>query len=200
MVIGLTGNIASGKSTVAQYLRDKGFQVLDMDNETHIIYQRGNCGYNAIKEEFGDRFVDPDGTLNRAKLGKYVFADRARLKRLNEIIHPLLVKRAGEFIRTHKDERAVFIEAYGIIEAGMLDMLDRLWLVAADEKLRLARLMERGLDEHQAKLRIDAQMSEDKKKKYASCIIDTGGSFEDTFAQVDACLKKEGLLRDETEA
>ncbi len=186
--IGLTGGIASGKSTVTKIIRDFGYKVICADEAARELCEKGLEGYSAVKKAFGDGFFSSDGTLDRKKLGTYVFKNKRRLQKLNRILHPLIIKdimqKAGE------QEKVVFIDAALLIETGLYKDMDEVWLVTADRDKRIERLMKRdNLSYEDALLRVDAQLEDKDKIKYAKKTIDNSGSLEDTKKQVENLLK-----------
>lgn len=183
-LIGLTGNIGTGKSTVARMLADLGADVLDADALVHALQRKGAPAYDAIVSAFGADFLQPDGEIDRRKLGEIVFADQARLRELEAILHPaVLVESQRRIAETTAD--IVVYEAIKLIEAGRHTMCDAVWVVAAPREVQIARLMrDRNMSEAEASRRIDAQPPPEEKLKYATVVIDNGGSIEATRSQV----------------
>jgi dephospho-CoA kinase len=187
-LIGLTGGIASGKSTVTNMLRDAGFTVLCADEVSREICKKGQAGATAIREAFGVDFFYEDGTLNRKKLGAYVFADKNELARLNALLHPLIMQ--AIFKKTEGPADVYIIDAALLIETGLYKNMDEIWLITADEETRRARLMARdALAQKDAELRFAAQMPEEEKRKFATRIIDNSGDIEDTKKQVQKLIQ-----------
>jgi dephospho-CoA kinase len=191
--LGLTGGIASGKSAVAAMLRDMGFPVLDADSLAHKLIEPGQPAHDEIIAEFGAAIADGSGRIDRSKLAAIVFADRARLDRLNAIIHPrvdtAIFQRFDEW--QHGGTRdAAFVEAALIIEAGVHQKLDGVVLAWCAPEQQLERLLARGMSEADARRRIAAQLTLDEKRQYASESIDCSGSLEETRRQVEALAAK----------
>jgi dephospho-CoA kinase len=191
--MGLTGGIASGKSAVAAMLRDLGFPVLDADSLAHKLIEPGQPTYEEVVREFGPGIKDGQGRVDRAKLGAIVFADRAKLDRLNAVIHP----RVGEAVFRQFDEwarqgtrDAAFVEAALLIESGIHKNLDGLVVAWCDPEQQLERLKARGLSEEEARRRIAAQMPVEEKLRLATERIDCSGSLEETREQVRALATK----------
>ena len=190
---GLTGGIASGKSTVAAMLRGHGFSVLEADKISHALIEPGGAAYEEVIARFGREIVDADGRINRGRLGAMVFHDPEKLQQLNTMLHPRveveLLRRLAEL-----DEcgtvAVVFVEAALIFEAGLDKRLDGVVVAWCLPEQQLARLMERGMSEAEARQRIDAQMPVQKKLALAAEIIDCSGSMEETRSQVDALAAK----------
>jgi dephospho-CoA kinase len=191
--LGLTGGIASGKSAVAAMLREMGFAVLDADSLAHKLIEPGQPAYDEVLQEFGESVIAPGGRVDRAKLSAIVFNDRAKLDRLNAIVHPRVAevifsqfeawKRAG--IRD-----AVFVEAALLIESGIHEKLDGLIVAWCDPDQQLERLIDRGLSEAEARRRIAAQLPVEEKLRLATEKIDCTGSLEATRRQVEALASK----------
>jgi len=187
-VIGLTGGIASGKSTVSSLLKSLGAAIIDADEISREIVQPGKPALEEIKAYFGEEYLFKDGTLNRKKLGDYVFRNGEALKQLNRITHPLIIEEIKRRINFHQKNNAapaIIIDAALLIEMGMVPLVEEVWLVAVPQALQLERLMEReNLEMGGAKNRIAAQLSLEEKRKFADRVIDNSGDVEDLEAQV----------------
>ena len=191
--LGLTGGIASGKSAVAAMLRELGFSVLDADSLAHKLIEPGQPAFDEVLREFGPSIADDSSRIDRAKLGAIVFADRAKLDRLNAIVHP----RIAEAISTQFEEwqrggvrDAAFVEAALLIESGIHNKLDGLVVAWCKPEQQLERLLARGLSETEARSRIAAQMPAEEKLRLANEKIDCSGSLEETRRQVNALAVK----------
>jgi dephospho-CoA kinase len=191
--LGLTGGIASGKSAVAAMLREMGFAVLDADSLAHKLIEPGQPAYDEAVREFGPSVVDSSGRIERGKLAAMVFADRAKLDRLNAIVHP----RVKEALLRQFDEwagngtrDAAFVEAALLVEAGYQTDLDGLVVTWSRPEQQLQRLGARGLSDEEARRRIAAQLPVAEKLKFATEKIDCSGSLEDTRRQVEALAAK----------
>jgi dephospho-CoA kinase len=191
--LGLTGGIASGKTAVAAMLRELGFAVLDADSLAHKLIEPGQPAYEDVLREFGPAILEPDGRVNRAKLAAIVFADRAKLARLNAILHPrveaAVLQQFAEWSRNGTRD-AAFVEAALLVEAGYLKNLDGLVVTWCRPEQQLERLRARGFSEEDARSRIAAQLPVDEKLRYATEKIDCSGSLEDTRTQVEALAAK----------
>jgi len=184
-LIGLTGNIAAGKSVVARMLAELGADVIDADALVHDLQRKGTPTYDAIVAEFGPGILHADGEIDRRALGAIVFADPARLRALEAILHPAVLLESQRRI-SEAVANVVVYEAIKLIEAGRHTLCDAIWVVTAPRDVQLARLMrDRGLSEVEARQRIDAQPPPEEKLKYATVVIDNGGSLEATRAQVE---------------
>jgi len=186
--VGLTGGIASGKSTVAAWMRELGCYVLEADTLAHQLTEPGQPAYAEVVAEFGSEILFPDGRMNRARLGTIVFADCSKLEKLNAIVHPRVIaeqdRELARIARTRPDTVAV-IEAALLIEAGYHTRLDRLVVVWCRPEQQLERLRARGLSHEEANQRIAAQMPLDQKRALADDLIDCSGPLDRTRFQVE---------------
>jgi dephospho-CoA kinase len=192
---GLTGGIASGKSTVAGMLRGLGFPVIEADRLAHQVMELGQPAYNQVVSVFGDAILDSDKRVNRSSLAAIVFNDHEKLTQLNGIIHPEVEEELlRKFTELELSARypAAFVEAALIFEAGLHKKLDGVLVAWCLPEQQLARLMERGLSEIEAGKRIAAQMPVTAKLALATERIDCSGSLEETRRQVGAFAKELG--------
>lgn len=191
--LGITGGIASGKSAVAAMLRELGFRVIDADRLGHEVIEPGTRAYDEIVREFGAGVVGVDGRIDRGKLGALVFADRAKLQRLNAIVHPRveeeMVRLFAEWEKSGVKD-AAFVEAALLVEAGYQKNLDGLVVAWCKPEQQIERLLARGLSEAEARRRIAAQMPAEEKLKFATEKIDCSGTMAETRRQVEALAKK----------
>jgi len=191
-LIGLTGNVATGKSLIARMLRDLGAHVIDADAVAHDLERKGAPVYDAIVAAFGGSILRADGEIDRAQLGARVFSDPQALRRLEAIVHPAvgkaIEKRLSDLPRARpiSDFRTVVvIEAIKLIEAGLHQRCDALWVVTCRPGLQLDRLMRtRGLNEADARLRIVAQPPQSDKAVLADMLIENNGTVDELGAQV----------------
>lgn len=191
--VGLTGGIASGKSTVASILRDLDCPILEADPLGHELLEQGQAAYDEIVVEFGKAVLDPYGKVDRSKLGAVVFANAEKRARLNQILHPRILdvirKWFGALDRPGAPEIAV-VEAALIIETGYNQELDRVVVCWCRPEQQLKRLQERGLPLEEAKLRIAAQMAVDEKCRLGDDVIDCSGTIAETTRQVNNVYEK----------
>ena len=194
-LIGLTGNIATGKSTVARMLVDLGAERIDADALVHDLQRQGTPTYEKIVAEFGPGILREDGEIDRKALGAIVFADPGRLRALEAIVHPAVSAESRRRMSETKADVVVY-EAIKLIEAGRHAMCDAIWVVAAPRAAQIARLMrDRGLSEAEARQRVEAQPRPEEKLKHATVVIDNGGSLDDTRQQVAKAYAAIGLKR-----
>ena len=190
---GLTGGIASGKSTVARMLRELGFPVIEADRVAHQVIERGQPAYDEVVSVFGDTILDSDKRINRSSLAAIVFNDQNKLERLNGIIHPRveeeMLRQFAELARSGK-HTAAFVEAALIFEAGLNKKLDGVLVAWCLPEQQAARLEGRGLSAAEAEKRIASQMPVAEKLVLATEKIDCSGSFEETLCQVRAFAEK----------
>lgn len=186
IIIGLTGNIATGKSAVLQYLADKGAYVLDADKLAHESMQLGTHTYWAIVDEFGQGILQVDGAIDRRALGKIVFNEPDALARLEAIVHPAVFDLARRELVT-VDANVIILEAIKLLEAGnLVTLCDEVWVVTARPETQLRRLREqRSMNEAEAKRRMAAQSSQEDKIKQADRVIDNDGDWPALTAQLD---------------
>jgi len=183
-VIGLTGNIATGKSVVRKMLEHLGAYSIDADTLSHRAIAQGAPGYQKVIDTFGKWIVDGTGEINRAKLGRLVFNDPEALRQLEMILHPL-VEQAVDLMIKRANQRVVVIEAIKLLESNLVGVCDAVWTTYAPESLQKTRLMrKRNMDEQDALQRIHSQSPQAAKTAAAHVVIQNTGSFEDTWKQV----------------
>lgn len=189
VVIGLTGGILSGKSTVSQMLARKGAVIIDADKVGHEAYRPQTPVWHQVAEAFGKDILQANGEIDRKKLGQIVFSDPQALERLNRIMHPAMhdvMKERIEQLR-RQGVGVVVLEAAVLIEANWTDLVDQVWVTQASEENVIQRLVNRsGLSEAQARARIRFQLSAEERARHAHVIIDTNCSLAEVEAKVDA--------------
>jgi dephospho-CoA kinase len=199
-VIGLTGNIATGKSVVRKMLEHLGAYSIDADALAHRAVAKGGPGFPVVVQTFGEWILDDEGHIDRAKLAQVVFRDPNALRRLEAIVHPLVSQAIDILIRRSKQD-VIVIEAIKLIESGLATGCDAIWVVDASEEMQISRLREkRGMDEATARLRTEAQAPQELKLRAANVVIKNEGSFDETWDQVqdlwaEIPRPKEPLLR-----
>jgi dephospho-CoA kinase len=191
--MGLTGGIASGKSAVAAMLREMGFPVLEADVVAHKLIEPGQPAHDEVLREFGAELADAAGRIDRGKLAAIVFADAAKLAKLNRILHPrveeVILRQFAEWQRNGLRD-AGFVEAALIVEAGIAPKLDGLVVTFCTPEQQVGRLRSRGMSEVEAKRRLAAQMPVEEKLRHATETINCSGSLEETRTQVRALAAK----------
>ena len=191
-IIGLTGGIASGKSTVTSYLKEKGYPVIDADRVVHDLQAPGGTLYRVLVEHFGREILDESGELDRAVLGQRIFSNPRERDWSNRVQGQLI----REALADARDRQAAqsdlfFMDIPLLIEQGYEDWFEAVWLVAVSKETQLKRLMERNhLSELQAKERIAAQMPLEAKRSHADLVLDNNGDLTALYARLDAALKQ----------
>jgi len=191
MILGLTGGIATGKSTVTAMLRERGIPVIDADQIAREVVEPGKPAYEAIVRHFGRDILLEDGQIDRKKLGEVVFSDEAERQKLNAIVHPEVrrVMRQEAEVAEANGAQIVFMDIPLLYESKLQYLVEKIVVVYAPSDMQLARMMERDeLDEEQAKKRLRAQFPIDQKKLEADFLIDNSQSREETQRQVEELL------------
>ena len=189
MIIGITGSIACGKSLVSNYLREKGYTIIDADKIGHMALEN-----DEVKKQLVNKFgksILKDNEVNRVTLGKLVFENNENLKELNNIIHPQIRKNISEQIQVHKNEKLVFVDVPLLFEAKFDDLVEKIIVISLDEKIQLERLMNRNsLSKEEAVQRIKSQIPVREKEKLGDYVVDNSFTQENTYSQVDRILEK----------
>ncbi len=197
-VIGLTGNIATGKSVVRRMLEHLGAYSIDADVLSHRAISKNGPAYSAVVDYFGKFILQPTGEVDRLRLGRLVFSDMDALKKLEGLIHPH-VQQAIDLLIKRSNHEVVVIEAIKLLEGNLVSACDSIWVVLATEQIQKERLMaKRGMSEQEAVQRIQAQSSQEIKEAAADVTIMNTGSFADTWQQVAAGWEKISSLSDTT--
>lgn len=196
-MIGLTGGIASGKSSVTQHLAAKGAHIIDADRIGHEVIAPGGDAYREVVDAFGAEIVAPDKTVDRRKLGAIVFGSKEKLQVLNRISHPRMAARmAQEIVQIRSKPAAgrpplIVLEAAILLEAGWDTLCDAVWAVEAPMELSISRLMARNnLSLEGAQARLAAQITNDERAARAHKVIKNSGSMDFLLAQVDLLWKE----------
>ena len=185
--IGITGSIACGKSTVSNYLKDKGYTIIDADKLGHIALTSDEVR-EKLEKSFGLRIIE-NNEISREKLGKLVFGNEENLKILNSIVHPYIRRQILQLQEKHSDERLVFLDIALLFEAGFEDLVEKIIVVHINEKEQLTRLMNRNsLSSEAAMNRIKSQMSSEDKSKLGDYVINNSNTKEETYRQIDLIL------------
>lgn len=192
-VIGLTGNIATGKSVVRRMLEHLGAYTIDADALAHRAIARGAPGYQPVVDEFGKWMLDQTGEIDRSKLGKLVFSDPQALKRLEQLTHPL-VRQAINLLAGRAKQKVVVLEAIKLLEGDLHKACDSLWVTDAPQDVQVARLVrKRGMSPAEARHRVQVQAPQSSKVSAADVVIHNTGSYESLWQQVTAQWKDLGL-------
>ena len=189
MNIGITGSIACGKSTVSDYLKDKGYTIIDADKLGHVALTSEDVK-RRLSETFGANIL-VNNEISREVLGRLVFGNDNNLKKLNNIIHPKIKELILKLQEQHKDEDRVFLDIALLYEANFVDLVEKVAVVYVDEDVQLERLMTRNfLSKEEALKRIESQMSPQEKASLGDFVINNSYSKQDTFQQIDEILEK----------
>jgi len=193
MIIGLTGSIASGKSTISQLLQDKGFRIIDADLVARKVVEPGTPTLIEISKQFGDEVIHPDGTLNREALGTLIFHNPSKRKQLNELMHPAIRQ---EMLAQRDDLKKQGIETIImdiplLFESKLQHFVEKVLVVSVTEDIQLERLIKRNsLSEEEAKVRISSQLPVSEKEKAADAVIYNNGSIEESKTQLERILEE----------
>ncbi|MFN8399105.1 MAG: dephospho-CoA kinase [Anaerolineales bacterium] len=189
-VIGLTGNIATGKSVVRRMLEHLGAYTIDADSLTHRSYAKGAPGYQQVLDKFGKWLLNREGEIDRQKLGNLVFGDPEAMRQLEEIVHPL-VRQATEMLTKRASQPVVVIEAIKLLEGDLRKSCDSIWVTNAPEVIQVERLMrKRGFTREQAQERVHSQSPQSQKVNMANMVITNTGSYDDLWKQVNESWKQ----------
>ncbi|MGE7605183.1 dephospho-CoA kinase [Peribacillus frigoritolerans] len=192
-IIGITGGIASGKSTVSLYLQELGFTIVDADLASRAVVEPGEEAYHQVVKAFGEDILLTDGNIDRVKLGSIIFNDQEKRLLLNGIMHPAVRNwmRVKTEVALSSGEETVFMDIPLLFESKLTFMVDKTLLIYVDEQVQLQRLMNRnGLSEKEALARINSQMPLADKKALADAVIDNNGDINETKRQVKAILSE----------
>ncbi len=192
-IIGLTGGIASGKSTVSRTLKDLGVYIIDADQTAHSVQEPYKPAWEDMVQIYGQEILNPDKTINREKVGEIVFRDPDKLTELNKLMHPRIMesfKDDFQSIRASNPDAIVILEVPLLYETFMERMCDEVWVVWVDRETQIQRLMDRNnYSREEAILRIDSQLSLDEKARRADVVIDNRGSVEETISSATKYFK-----------
>lgn len=197
MIIGLTGSIASGKSTVANMLKEYGFPIVDADLVARQVVEPGSETLQKIADAFGPEVITPEGTMDRAKVGSIIFHDESKRKVLNDIIHPAI---RAEMLRQRDEHvangaKTVIMDIPLLFESKLQHYVEKILVVSVNEETQLKRLIERNrLNEEDAKARISSQLPLSIKEQGADAVINNNGSIEETRQQLEDILNKWNVL------
>jgi len=187
--VGLTGGIASGKSTVSKIFASFGAKVLDADEVAREVLLPGQPAWTRLRQAFGQEFFRPDGTVRRKQLRRLVFADAEKRSQLNAIVHPEVMKeidRRSEILSSSVQNGVLLVDVPLLLEVGVANRFDKVVVVYVSERVQINRLQQRdGISEKEAKQALNAQMALSKKVEQADYLIDNSGTLEETRSQVE---------------
>jgi dephospho-CoA kinase len=189
-IIGLTGNIATGKSVVRRMLEHLGAYTIDADALSHRVIAKGAPGYQPVLDRFGTWLLDKDGQIDRTKLGRLVFADGQALAQLEDIVHPY-VDQAVEILTKRASQQVVVVEAIKLLESNLRSHCDSIWVTDAPQEIQVERLVrKRGMSQDDALQRVQSQSAQKEKLAAAKVVINNNGSYDDLWKQVSEAWKK----------
>jgi len=193
MIIGLTGSIASGKSTVSQLLKEKGYAIIDADIVARLVVEPGSNTLKEITNQFGSEVLHADGTLNREALGTMIFHNPVKRKQLNELMHPAI---RNEMLK-QRDElknlglETIIMDIPLLFESRLQHFVEKILVVSVSEEIQLERLIKRNsLSKEEAEIRIKSQLPVSEKEKGADAVIYNNGSIEESKIQLERILKE----------
>ena len=192
LVIGLTGGIGSGKTTVSGFLEELGAEVIDADKVGHVTYLPDTPAWRDLIDTWGEDLLQPNREIDRKKLGAIVFSDPANLEKLNSIVHPRMRDIMNDRIEAFRDEgkQVVVVDAAILIEAKWTSLVDEVWVTAAPEDVVVQRVMARnGWEEEQVRSRMASQMPPEERQSYADVVIDTDATLDEVRARVRAAFE-----------
>ncbi len=195
-LIGLTGRLGTGKSTVARLLVELGATAVDADDVTRDVMRPGQPAYSAVHAAFGAReILAEDGTIDRAKLAARVFGDPAALRRLEAILHPHVIARVLDIRAGMFDESVLVVEAIKLLESPLARACDEIWVTDAPEDVMLARLRARGLPDPEARLRLRQQLASEEMRRAATEVIENDGDLEALRRRVESAWRRSAERR-----
>jgi dephospho-CoA kinase len=191
MVIGITGGVGCGKSTVLQILKEKyNAQIIEADKVGHIVMEKGNSAYQSILDLFGSEILSKDLEIDRVILGNIVFNNHELLNKLNSIIHPAVKEYIKELILNYSEKNLIIVEAALLIEAGYRDICDIYWYIYASKQTRINRLISsRGYSINKAESIMSNQLTDDEFRKNTDIIVNNDLSIEKLYHSVDEAIK-----------
>ncbi|HAW15875.1 MAG: dephospho-CoA kinase [Clostridiales bacterium] len=192
-VLGITGGIGTGKSTVSGILQERGLTVLDADKISREVTEEDGRAIPEIAELFGQRAITASGAMNRKYISSIVFSDNRKLDQLSAIIHKYVFEYMDEALEKEREKKTkcVVLDVPIPVNKGFVDHCDQIWVVTCDDRIRLKRLVERGLNEEDAQRRIAVQMTNDEYASLGDHILDNSGSIEELNEQVEKLIKEQ---------
>ncbi len=196
-IVGITGGIGTGKSSVAGIFAGKGIRVLDADEISREVTGVDGAALPEIRELFGSKAIDPKNSLNRKYVASLVFSDRTKLDKLSAIIHKYVFERISAEIDLERNRgtKLIVMDVPIPVKKGFADICNQIWVISADESVRLERLVERGMDADEAKRRMSMQMTREEYEDLADFVIVNDGTREELMSQVLKIIDKELLER-----
>jgi len=187
MIDGFTAGIAGGKSTAAEYLDEKGAEIIDADKIAHQLSKKGEKGWQKVVSEFGEEILKENDELDRAKLADIVFSDPVKRKKLESLLHPIIIKKMKDKANKYlSQDKIVFLMAPLLFEAGIDKFCDQIWLIAAARELQIRRIIKRDeITREEAVNRIESQLSLAEKEEKSDVVINNDGSKKELKEEID---------------
>lgn len=192
-VIGITGGIGTGKSTAAKIFADRGVRVLDADEISRTVTGHGGRALDSIRELLGSRIIDSSGNMNRKMVAGLVFSDRTKLDKLSAIIHRQVLDEMAEEIEKEREKgtKVIVLDVPIPVKKGFLDVCNQVWVISADEDVRLERITQRGLSPEDAGRRMEMQMTRDEYEELADIVIENNSDEDALKEKIDMHIRKE---------
>ncbi len=192
-VIGITGGIGTGKSTVAGIFADRGVRVLDADEISRKVTGHNGRALESIRSLLGDKMIDSSGELNRKLVAGMVFSDRTKLDKLSAVIHRHVLDEIAEELEKEREKgtKVIILDVPIPVQKGFLDVCNQIWVISADEEIRLQRLENRGMSRDDARRRMDMQMTREEYEELADIIIENNSDEEYLKEQINLHIKEE---------
>lgn len=192
-IIGITGGIGTGKSTVAKIFADRGVRVLDADEISKKVTGSQGSALDSIRELLGKKAIDSSGNLNRKFVASLVFSDRTKLDKLSAIVHKQVLEDIGLELEKEREKgtKVIILDVPIPVRKGFLDVCNQVWVVSADEDVRLARIIGRGMDAEDAKRRMAMQMTREEYENLADIVIENSTDDEDLREKVEVHIRGE---------
>lgn len=196
-IIGITGGIGSGKSTISKILKEQyNAYIIDTDSIAHRLMSNGNVSYELILEYFGEEILNEDKEINRVKLGQVVYDNKEKLLKLNSFTHPYVMDHVKDLIRIHKDSHSIIgVETALPLEANLISFCDEIWFVQASNDIRRKRLMEsRGYSKEKIDAIFSKQISDSEYEKLSTHIIHNDGNMDKILKEIQVSIEKNACL------
>lgn len=192
-VIGITGGIGTGKSTAAKIFADRGVRVLDADEISRKVTGQGGRALDSIRGLLGNKMIDASGNMNRKLVAELVFSDRTKLDKLSAVIHRHVLDEIGEELEKEREKgtKVIVLDVPIPVQKGFLDVCNQVWVISADEDVRLERIRDRGMSAEDARRRMDMQMTREEYEELADIIIENNEDEEKLKAKIDVHIRKE---------
>lgn len=192
-VIGITGGIGAGKSTAAKIFAERGVRVLDADEISRKVTGQGGRALDSIRGLLGDKMIDTSGNMNRKLVAGLVFSDRTKLDKLSAIIHRHVLDEIGEELEKEREKgtKVIVLDVPIPVQKGFLDVCNQVWVISADEDVRIERIRDRGMSAEDARRRMDMQMTREEYEELADIVIENNDDEETLKEKINVHIRKE---------